>query len=183
MGCNDLALMEGLESRRLMSTFLTSGGLCLPPGRPSTPGQNQTPPPPSPSPAPAPAPVPKHRHHRAAAGAQPLVALVPLLLGNWSTNSFEVTVSQSRTGELFAKASFTGAIPFQGSAQLTYSSATGQFSLFVVSPKLVVKFSGTLVTANRETPEFQGLLQSYTRRGAFKGSFTLQKTELPVNLA
>ncbi|MDB5320271.1 MAG: hypothetical protein JWN40_1902 [Phycisphaerales bacterium] len=182
MGCNGLALMEGLESRQLMSTVLTSGGLCLPPGRPSTPGQTQPPPPPPPTPTP-PATVPKHRHHRAAAGAQPLVALVPLLLGNWSTDSLEVTVSQSRTGELFAKASFTGAIPFQGSAQLTYTSATGQFALFVVSPKLVVKFSGTLVTTNRETPEFQGLLQSYTRRGAFKGSFTLQKTELPVNLA
>jgi hypothetical protein len=115
--------------------------------------------------------------------------LVPLLIGAWNANHFTsdgtvdaslaVRVSQSRSGELFAKVGFTGTESFQGTAQLSYNSKTGHFTLFVVSPKLVVKFEGSLVTS-RDAPEFHATMQSYTRRGAFKGQFILQKTEPPV---
>jgi hypothetical protein len=90
-----------------------------------------------------------------------------------------VRVSQTSNGDLFAKVAFTGAASFEGSAQLTYSSATGQYTMWVVSPRLVAKFSGSMVTANREAPEFQGALETYTRKGAFKGQFVLQKTNFP----
>jgi len=90
-----------------------------------------------------------------------------------------VRVSQARNGDLFAKVAFTGVTSFQGSSQLTPSSTTGQFTMWVVSPRLVVKFSGSLETANRETPEFHGSLETYSRKGAFKGQFVLQKTQFP----
>jgi hypothetical protein len=157
--------MEGLESRRLMSATFATGGLCLIP-------------PPAHPPTPVPTPVHHHHHHRARAAAPS-----PTPVGVWAANSLDATlqvrVSQARSGDLFAKVAFTGASSFQGSAQLTYSSTTGQYTMWVVSPRLVVKFSGTLVAANREAPEFHGSLEVYSRKGAFKGQFVLQKTQFP----
>jgi hypothetical protein len=167
-----LPSMEGLESRRLMSATFATGGLCLIPPRSH---------PPTPAPTPTPTPVPtagRHHHHRTRAAAPS-----PSPVGDWAGNSIdaslEVRVSQAGNGDLFAKVAFTGATSFQGSAQLTYSSTTGQFTMWVVSPRLVVKFSGTLVTPNRDVPEFHGSLETYSRKGAFKGQFVLQKTQFP----
>ena len=163
--------MEGLESRRLMSASFATGGLCLipPPVRAPVP---------APTPAPTPTPA-RHHHHRTHATAPP-----PTPVGNWAgvhvTNdsvdaSLHVQVSQAKNGDLYAKVAFTGVTSFQGMAQLTYSRKTGQYTLWVMSPKLVVKFSGTLVNDNPNSPEFRGSLEAYTRKGAFKGQFTLQK--------
>ena len=157
--------MEGLESRRFLSATFATGGLCLIP-----------PPIHAPTPPPIPAPTtPRHHHRRHAA------ATSPSPLGNWATAdaSLSVQVSQARNGDLFAKVAFTGGTSFQGSAQLTYSKATGQYTMWVMSPKLVVKFSGTLVISDRDTPEFHGSLETYTRKGAFKGQFVLQKSDFP----
>ena len=154
--------MERLEPRGFFSVTLVTGGLCLIP-------------PPVHAPTPAPVPAPRHQHHRTPASAS------PSLVGNWATGdtSLQVQVSQSRSGDLFAKVAFTGGTSFQGSAQLTYSKATGQYTMWVMSPKLVVKFSGTLVISDRGTPEFHGSLETYTRKGAFKGQFVLQKSDFP----
>jgi hypothetical protein len=157
--------MEALESRRLMTGTFATGGLCLipPPAHPPTP-----------------APIPVHHHHRHRAGAA-APSLTPV--GDWAANSIDaflqVRVSQARTGDLFAKVAFTGDRSFQSSGQLNYSSTTGQFTMWVMSPKLVVKFSGTLITDIRNAPEFQGSLESYTRQGTFKAQFVLQKTNFP----
>jgi len=103
-----------------------------------------------------------------------------MLVGEWGADDrLAVRLTQARTGELFAKVAFTGPIPFQGSAQITYNGATGRFTLFVLSAKLVVKFEGALIP-DPELPVFSGSLHSYTRNGAFKGQFTLQKTQLPA---
>jgi hypothetical protein len=148
-----------------MSATFATGGLCLIP-------------PPIHAPIPAPTPVRHHHRHRARAAAP---SLTPV--GDWAANSLngilQVQVSQTRSGDLFAKVAFTGATSFQGSAQVSYSSTTGQYTMWVMSPKLIVKFSGTLETANRDVPEFHGTLESYTRKGAFKAQFMLQKTNFP----
>jgi hypothetical protein len=156
--------MEDLESRRLFSTSFGTGGLCLipPPAR-------------APAPAPALIPVPTtHRHHHRSLAAAPS----PSPVGDWASDSvdasLQVHVSQASNGDLFAKVAFSGVISFQGSAQLTYRSSTGQFSMWVMSPKLVVKFSGTMTT----TGEFNGSLETYTRNDAFKGQFVLQRVNL-----
>lgn len=155
--------MEDLESRRLLSASFVTGGLCLIP-----------PPTRAPTPAPIPAPTTGRHHHRSHAAATS-----PSPIGNWATGdaSLKVQVSQARNGDLFAKVAFTGATSFQGSAQLTYSSVTGQYTMWVMSPRLVVKFSGMIAT----TGEFQGSLETYTRQGAFKGQFVLQKSDFPSN--
>jgi hypothetical protein len=156
--------MEALELRRLMTATFATSGLCL------------IPPPTYP---PTPVPTPMHHHHHRARAAAPS----PTPLGDWvgdSTDAFlQVRVSQARTGDLFAKVAFTGDRSFQSSGQLNYSSTTGQFTMWVMSPKLVVKFSGTLITDIRNAPEFQGSLESYTRQGTFKAQFVLQKTNFP----
>ena len=153
--------MECLESRRLLSATFATGGLCLLP-----------PPTRAPTPAPIPVPTTPRHHHRSHAAVTS-----PSPIGNWATGdaALNVQVSQARNGDLFAKVAFTGATSFQGSAQLTYSSTTGQYTMWVMSPRLVVKFSGRMAT----TGEFQGSLETYTRKGAFKGQFVLQKTNFP----
>jgi hypothetical protein len=157
--------MEGLESRRLMTATFATGGLCLIP---------------PPTHIPTPAPIPVHHHHHRTRAAAP--SLTPV--GDWAATSIDATlqvrVSQAGNGDLFAKVAFTGATSFQGSAQLTPSSTTGQFTMWVVSPRLVVKFSGTLESAGRDAPEFHGSLETYRRKGAFKGQFVLQKTQFPL---
>jgi hypothetical protein len=156
--------MDVLESRRLMSATFATAGLCL------IPPQAR---------APTSAPTPVHHHHHRARAAAPS----PTPVGDWTANStgatLQVRVSQASNGDLFTKVAFTGATSFQGSAQLTHSSSTGRYTMWVVSPRLVVKFSGTLVTANREAPEFHGSLETYSRKGAFKAQFVLQKTNFP----
>jgi hypothetical protein len=132
--------MEGLEGRVLFSTTLFSTGLCLPPSSAPTPSG-----PVVPTPTPS---VGHHHHHRAPSSSVP-VALVPLVLGQWQGDvvdasgpvgsTLAVNVTQSKTGELFAKLGFTGSMSFAGSAQFTYDSTTQHFRAWVVSPKLVVK--------------------------------------------
>ena len=168
--------MESLESRRLLSATLVASGLCLIP-------------PPAHAPAPVPptpAPVHHHRHrsHAAAATPGPLGDWAGIHVTNDSVDaSLQVHVSQAKNGELFAKVAFTGSTSFSGSAQLTYNRTTGQYAMWIMSPKLVVKFSGTLTTDSRGTPEFHGSLESYTRKGAFKAQLILQKAASPAQPA
>jgi hypothetical protein len=171
--------MEGLEGRVLFSSTLFSTGLCLPPSSAPTPsGPVVSSPPPTGG---------RHHHHRAPSSAVP-VALVPLVLGQWQGDvvdangpvgsTLAVNVTQSRTGELFAKLGFTGSVMFGGSAQFTYDSVTQHFRAWVVSPRLVVKIEGKPFVNSDFLPEFQGEIQFYTRTGAFKGQFTLQQSDI-----
>jgi len=150
--------LEALESRRLMTATFATGGLCL-------------------IPPPIHVPAPVHHHHPSHAAPSPTP------VGDWLASSdnaaLQVQISQARSGDLFAKVAFTGATSFQSSGQLNYSSTTGQFSMWVMSPKLIIKFSGTLVMGDRQVPEFHGSLETYSRKGAFKAQFMLQKTNFP----
>lgn len=175
------ASMEGLEGRTLFSTTLFSAGLCLPPSPAPTPSGPVVS-------SPTPTPTPRHHHHHRTPSSPVPVALVPLLLGQWQGDvvdangpvgsTLAVNVTQSKTGELFAKLGFTGSLGFQGSAQFTYDSVTQHFRAWVVSPKLVVKIEGKPFIDSDRLPEFQGEIQFYTRKAAFKGQFTLQQSDI-----
>jgi hypothetical protein len=116
------------------------------------------------------------------------VALVPLLLGPWQGDlvdpsgpvgtALAVNVTQSKSGELFAKLGFTGQMNYQGSAQLTYDGATQHVRAWVVTPRLIVKLEGKPFVDSDHLPEFQGQIQIYTRRGALKGQFALRQSDI-----
>jgi hypothetical protein len=171
--------MEGLEGRTLLSVAMFAPPLCLPPS--SAP----------PSGAPvvsSPTPTVHHHHHSSAPASAIPVALVPLLLGQWQGDlvdpngpldtSVAANITQSRTGELFAKLDFTGGVPFHGSAQVTYDSVTQHSRAWIVSPKLVVKIEGKPFLNSDNLAEFQGEIQIYTRKGALKDQFTLVRSDI-----
>lgn len=172
------ASVEGLERRVLFSTNLLSTGLCLP--------TSSVPPSTGPIVS-SPAPGTGRHHHRAPSSAVP-VALVPLVLGQWQGDvvdpngpvgsTLAVNVTQSKTGELFAKLGFTGSLSIQGSAQFTYDATTQHFRAWVVSPRLILKIEGKPFLDSDFLPQFQGEIQFYTRAGAFKGQFTLQQSDI-----
>jgi hypothetical protein len=111
------------------------------------------------------------------------------LLGNWSgtllaaDQTYEVTiamtVSQSASGDLFGRVNLKALNGFDGSAQLTYNATTGRLKFYVISPRLVIKFAGSLTAAN-SAPWFIGALESYTSGGVYRGSFALHPSLRPV---
>jgi hypothetical protein len=133
-----------------------------------------------------------HHHHRhgvtrSLPGGAPRNALTSTLLGNWIGSHYSeddqqtpdatlsLRVTQGRSGDLFAQMDLTGAGAISKSSQILYNNKTGHFTLYVVTPKLVVRMEG-LLTSNRETPELQVSIQRYTPTGAYKGTFTLLPT-------
>jgi hypothetical protein len=93
-----------------------------------------------------------------------------------------MTVTQSRTGDLFGRLNLKALNGFDGSAQLSYNATTGRLKFYVISPRLVVKFEGSLA-ASTSVPWFVGSLQSYTSGGVYRGSFALHPSVRPANIA
>jgi hypothetical protein len=93
--------------------------------------------------------------------------------------SISMAVTQSSTGDLFGRLDLKALNGFDGSAQLAYDAATGHLKFYVISPRLVVKFDGTLAPGTG-TPWFVGSLQSYTSAGVYRGSFALHPSVRPV---
>ena len=132
----------------------------------------------------------KAHHHgvtRSLPGGAPRNALTSTLLGNWIGSHYpddnqqtpdatlSLRVTQGRTGDLFGQVDLTGAGAVSKSSQILYNNKTGRFTLYIVTPKLVVRMQG-LLTSNRETPELRVSIQCYTPTGSYKGSFTLLPT-------
>jgi hypothetical protein len=131
-----------------------------------------------------------HHHYsakRSLPGGAPRNALTSTLLGNWigahysddnqqtPDATLSLRVTQGRSGDLFAKLDLTGSGAVSKSSQILYNNKTGRFTLYVVTPKLVVRMEG-LLTSNRETPELRVSVQCYTPTGSYKGRFTLLPT-------
>jgi len=181
--------VEALEGRVLFSTAIFSPALCLPPSSTPTPtgpvASSPTPAPPPP--APTPTVRHRHRHHRAPSATPIPVVPVPVALGQWQGDlvdsngpagtSLAVNVTQSKSGELFAKFEFTGSLSLRGSTQVTYDSTTQHFRVWIISPKLVMKIEGKPFTNSDGVTQLQSEIQYYTRRGAFKGQVTLQHSD------
>jgi hypothetical protein len=131
-----------------------------------------------------------HHHHgvtRSLPGGAPRNALTSTLLGNWIGSHYSeddqqtpdatlsLRVTQGRSGDIFGQVDLTGPGAISKSSQILYNNKNGHFTLYVVTPKLVVRMEG-LLTSNRETPELRVSIQCYTQTGSYKGNFTLLPT-------
>ena len=137
------------------------------------------------------APVVRHHHQslkRSLPGGAPRNALTSTLLGNWIGSysaddpgpqtpdaTLSLRVTQGQSGDIFGQVDLTGPAGISKSSQILYNNKTGRFTLYVVTPKLVVRIEGRL-TSNRETPELRVRIQCYTQTGSYKGTFTLLPT-------
>ena len=125
---------------------------------------------------------------RSLPGGAPRNALTSTLLGNWIGShssddhgpqtpdaTLSLRVTQGRSGDIFGQVELTGPGAVSKSSQILYNAKNRHFTLYVVTPKLVVRMEG-LLTSNRETPELRVSIQCYTPTGSYKGSFTLLPT-------
>jgi hypothetical protein len=190
-------MFEMLESRQLLaapSVFL--GAECLPsappppvfgqpsaplpsspapsnpsaPSDPTSPGHHPTPNKPKPKPKPTPKPKPNPKPVPAAQ-----------LVGEWAGRHAEVdgdveggmTLRVGKVkGDLFGEVTFDGPLAFEHTSRLNYSAKTGRFTLYVVSPKLVIRVDGA-VTGRGNNARLEGDVQYYTKQGAYKATFAL----------